>query len=104
MAVVISIVIFLFFILMSLLASFIGTLMSQVINRIDFLNWLSQADEQAVGLFLQKTINWLNPAEKTSAFYRGIFDPVPLVFLLTLCALFQFYTVKNLERRRYRQN
>lgn len=103
-AAIVSVVIFVSFQLLSMIASMLGTMVTGAIQSLDRFNWVSAQTEQAIGSAVTSGINWINPATRLSSFSMGIFQVTPLVFLISFTALFIYLTAQVLEKRRWSQS
>lgn len=101
---IVSVVIFVSFQLLSSIASMLGSMVTNLIQGLDRLEFVSAQTESAIGTAVTNAVNWINPATRLSSFSMGIFDLTPLVFLLSFTLLFIYLTAQVLEKRRWSQS
>ena len=84
------------------IASIMGSVASTFVSKINFFGLTDlQIDgvSKAVTAFLQ----WPNPSARLNNFSRGIFEIGPLLFFVSLIAVFLFLTIRVIEKRRWTQ-
>ncbi len=103
-AAIVSVVIFIGFMLLDAIASLLGNFTTTILQNLDFLNLLSASQEAAAGQAVTAAVTWINPATRLVDFSSGIFRLTPIVFLISFTLLFLYLTVQVLERRRWTQS
>ena len=73
--------------------------LASIINPFD----LSAESINKAGENLAAAVNWLDPAARTSSFQSGIISVSPILFCISMTALFLFLTYRILEKRRWSQ-
>lgn len=101
---IVSVVIFVSFQLLSSIASMLGSMVTNLIQTLDRLEFVSAQTESAIGTAVTNAVNWINPATRLGSFSMGIFNLTPLVFLLSFTLLFIYLTAQVLEKRRWSQS
>lgn len=102
-AAILAVLIFVGFQLLNVISSLASSFTTNLINRIDLADWWNPTQEAAAGEAVANAINWLNPSTRLVDYTRGIFDVLPLIFLLSYTFIFLFLTTRVLEKRRWSQ-
>lgn len=102
-AAILSVLIFVGFMMLNVISDLIGSFATNLVNRLDFGNWLDTTKETQVGKSIADAINWLNPSTRLADYSRGIFNVLPMIFLLSFTFVFLFLTARVLEKRRWSQ-
>lgn len=103
-AAIVSVVIFVSFQLLSSIASMVGSMVTNLIQGLDRLEFVSAQTESAIGTAVTNAVNWINPATRLSSFSMGIFALTPLVFFISFTLIFVYLTAQVLEKRRWSQS
>jgi ABC-2 type transport system permease protein len=85
------------------IANVIGNTVAQFINKIDFLEWIPDTAITSFGSAIVTAIKWVNPSSRLSNILVGIFEIAPLVFFVSLVAIFLYLTMRIIEKRRWSQ-
>jgi len=85
------------------IASIIGNGVASFLNWIDFLNILPDDWLTTFGGAIVVGIQWINPSSRLDNILEGIFEIAPLVFFISLIAVFLFLTTRIIEKRRWSQ-
>ena len=101
-AAVISFIIILVLLLLDFIASAIGSMISTLIAKINFVG-LTDTQIDSAGTAVTSAINWLNPTTRLNNFLYGIFEISPIIFFISLVAAFLFLTNRIIEKRRWSQ-
>ncbi len=101
-AAVVSFVIILFSQMMSTIATSVEGVFVSIVTNINFAHISSESISHA-GEKVAAAINWFDPYSRTDTFSMGVFEISPLVFCLSLTALFLFLTYRILEKKRWSQ-
>lgn len=101
-AAVISFVIMLMLMLLDFVSSLFGTMVSTLIDKINFVG-LSDTQIEAAGKAVTDAIQWLNPTTRIGNYINGIFEVAPLIFFVSLVAAFIYLTNRVIEKRRWSQ-
>lgn len=64
---------------------------------------VSSATATEVGTKVRDGVLWMDPVSRMRNLYTGIFEVSPIVYCLSLVALFLFFTYRILEKRRWSQ-
>lgn len=67
------------------------------------LMWLSDSLASMVGGFASKILSWFSLLSRYEDFTRGILGLSPVVYYLSFIAVFLFFTVRVIEKRRWSQ-
>lgn len=102
-SVVITFVVILLLNVVNSIASIIGNSVASFLNRIDFLNWIPDKALTTLGNGLIAGIQWINPSSRLTSILDGVFEAAPLVFFISLVAVFLFLTMRIIEKRRWSQ-
>lgn len=84
-------------------ASVIGNTVASLINKIDFLNWIPDTALTSFGSAIVTAIQWINPSSRLTNILQGVFEIAPLVFFVSLVAVFLYLTMRVIEKRRWSQ-
>jgi len=101
-AAVFSSAMIIFTMLLQVIASSLQGIFVSIISVFNPLSLSSESIYKA-GENLAAAINWLDPTSRTSSFSQGILSLSPLLFCISLIALFLFLTYRILEKRRWSQ-
>ncbi len=101
-AAVISFVIMLVLMLLGFVSSMLGTVTSTLVNKVNLFG-LSDLQIDAAGQAVTKALQWLNPTTRIQNFINGIFEVSPIVFFISMAAVFIYLTNRILEKRRWSQ-
>lgn len=101
-AALISAAVIIFSLLMTSLATWLESILVSLLSILNPLKLSSEAINKA-GENFAGAINWLAPSPKLSAFSEGIFSIAPIVFFVSVIALFLFLTYRVLEKKRWSQ-
>ena len=85
------------------IANIIGNTVASFINRIDFLDLIPISALNTLGTAIIVAIQWINPISRLSNIMQGVFEIAPLVFFLSLIAIFLYLTMRIIEKRRWSQ-
>lgn len=102
-AAILAVLIFVGFQLLNVISSLAASFTTNLLSRIDVGNWWNPTQEEAAGQAVANALNWLNPSTRLADYSRGIFDVLPLIFLLSYTFIFLFLTSRVLEKRRWSQ-
>lgn len=102
-AAILAVLIFVGFQLLNIISSLAASFTTNFLNRIDIGNWWNPTQEESAGQAVSYAINWLNPSTRLEDYSRGVFDILPLIFLLSFTFVFLFLTARVLEKRRWSQ-
>ena len=101
-AAVFSSAMIIFTMLLQVIASSLQGIFVSIISVFNPLSLSSESIYKA-GENLAGAINWMDPASRTNSFNQGILSLSPLLFCISLTALFLFLTYRILEKRRWSQ-
>lgn len=99
---VFSAAIIVFTLLMQLIATSLEGIFVSIVSVFNPLGISSEAINKA-GENIAGAIKWLDPVSRTDSFQSGIISLSPILFYLSLIALFLFLTFRILEKRRWSQ-
>lgn len=102
-AAVISFVILMSLMLIDAIASLVGDGLASVVNTLNFAGWLSDTQIDGFGTAITDGLNWLNPYSRLDNFTAGIFEISPIIFFVSIIAVFLFLTNRIIEKRRWSQ-
>lgn len=91
-----------FLILIDGVAYIAGTLISTFIDKINIFG-LTDLQIDSFASRAVDIIRWPNPSARIQNFSRGIFEISPLVFFVSMVAVFLFLTIRIIEKRRWTQ-
>ena len=91
-----------FFIIIEGIATIMGSVISTLVSKVNIFG-LTDLQIDGVSKAVIKIVEWPNPSARLSNFSSGIFEIVPLVFFISLIAIFLFLTVRVIEKRRWTQ-
>ncbi len=101
-AAVISFIVIMLLTLIDAVAGILGTVATSLIDRLNFFG-LTGTQISAAGSAVTNAIRWINPTTRIGNFSAGIFELSPLVFFVSIAAVFLFLTNRMLEKRRWSQ-
>ncbi|NLV47110.1 MAG: ABC transporter permease [Clostridiaceae bacterium] len=101
-AAVISFVIMLVMMLLNFVSSMLGSVASTLISKINLFG-LSDVQIGSAGSAVTKALQWLNPTTRISNFVNGIFELSPILFFVSMAAVFIYLTNRIIEKRRWSQ-
>jgi len=84
------------------IAALLGSVASTFVDKINIFG-LSDLQIDSAGKAVAEFIRWPNPATRLDNFSRGIFEITPLVFFISIIAIFLFLTIRVIEKRRWTQ-
>ena len=85
------------------IGNIIGNSVASFINKVDFLNLIPDTALNAFGTAIVTGIQWINPNSRLSNIMQGVFEIAPLVFFISLIAIFLYLTMRIIEKRRWSQ-
>lgn len=100
-AAIISFVIFTTFEILGSVSSMIGSLVSSMFNRIDFVQKIPATFDQAAGAAVTKALDWVNPSNRLAGFYSGTFDLLTIIYFFSMIVVFVYITMQVMEKRRW---
>lgn len=83
-------------------ASIFGSVISTFVSKINFFG-LSDLQIDGISTAVANFLKWPNPTNRLSNFSAGIFEITPIVFFISLIAIFLFLTMRVIEKRRWTQ-
>lgn len=101
-AAIISFIVIIVLTLLDFVSSMLGTVASTVIDKVNVFG-LSAIQIDAAGKSVTEALRWLNPTTRLDNYIRGIFEISPLVFFISIVAIFLFLTNRIIEKRRWSQ-
>lgn len=101
-AAIVSVATVVFLMLIQLFASLMGSLVTTVLGWVNVFG-ITDLQMSKVSTAVSDGINWLNPMTRLDNFAKGIFELSPIVYFLSLAAIFLFLTVRVIEKRRWSQ-
>jgi len=84
------------------IAFILGSVISTFVDKINFFG-LTDLQIDSFSKSVVSFIQWPNPSTRLANFSRGIFEISPIVFFMSLVAIFLFLTVHIIEKRRWTQ-
>lgn len=102
-AAVISFVVLMSMMLIDAIASIVGDGLASLANTLNFAGWLSDTQIDGFGSAITDGLNWLNPYSRLDNFAAGIFEISPILFFVSIIAVFMFMTNRIIEKRRWSQ-
>ncbi len=84
------------------IAYIMGSVISTFVDKINIFG-LTDLQIDSFSSTVVNIIQWPNPSARLVNFSRGIFELTPLVFFVTLTAIFLFLTIRVIEKRRWTQ-
>lgn len=84
------------------IASIMGSVVSTFVSKINFFG-LTDLQIDGISTGVTSFLKWPNPSTRLSNFSSGIFEIAPLVFFVSLIAIFIFLTIRVIEKRRWTQ-
>lgn len=88
--------------LLDAIANMLGSIVSTLVDKINFFG-LSSEQVSASGQAVTNALQWLNPSTRIGNFSAGIFEIAPLIFFVSIVAVFLFLTNRVIEKRRWSQ-
>ncbi len=88
--------------LFSVFAGIMGNLTSTLLNKVNIFN-LKDIQIDNIAKKVTQVLDWPNPSTKLGNLGEGIFELVPLVYFVSLVAIFIYLTVRVVEKRRWSQ-
>ncbi len=85
------------------IGSIMGNGIASFLNKIDFLNIIPDTWLTSFGTAVVVGIQWINPSSRLENISAGIFELAPLVFFISLIAVFLYLTIRIIEKRRWSQ-
>ncbi len=85
------------------IGSIIGNGVASFLNKIDFLNVIPDTWLTSFGSAIVVGIQWINPSSRLANISAGIFEIAPLIFFVSLIAVFLYLTMRIIEKRRWSQ-
>ena len=101
-AAVISFIIIIVLTLLDFVSNMIGSLAATLIDRINVFG-LTDLQIDAAGRSVTSALQWLNPSARLSNYVNGIFELSPIIFFISIVAVFLFLTNRVIEKRRWSQ-
>ncbi len=101
-AAVISFVIMLVLMLLDFVSSMLGSVAATLLDKINFFG-LTDLQVAAAGTAVTDALQWLNPMTRLNNYVNGIFEIAPIIFFVSLAAVFIYMTNRVLEKRRWSQ-
>jgi ABC-2 type transport system permease protein len=102
-AAVISFVILMALMLIDAIAGLIGDAVSGLLSRLNVFDLLSDLQIDNVSSAITAGLKWINPYARLSNFVNGIFEISPIIFFISLAAVFLYMTNRVIEKRRWSQ-
>ncbi len=102
-AAVISLIILFALTLMDAISNIVGDGIASLLSKIDVFNWFSDTQIDGVGSAITAGLNWINPNTRLDNYINGIFELSPIIFFVSLIAVFLFLTTRIIEKRRWSQ-
>lgn len=101
-AAVISVVTVVALLLLQSIASLFGNLTSSLLSAINVFN-LTELQISNAATAVTTAVNWPNPLTRVDNYAKGIFELAPIVYFISVVAVFLFLTVRVIEKRRWSQ-
>ena len=101
-AAVISFVIMLVLMLLDFVSNMLGSVAATLLDKINFFG-LSDLQIAAAGTAVTEALQWLNPMTRLGNYVNGIFEIAPIIFFVSMAAVFIYMTNRILEKRRWSQ-
>ena len=102
-AAVISFVILMSLMLIDAIASLIGDAFASLVSRLNFFDLFTDLQIDNIGSAVTDGLKWINPFARLDNFVNGIFEISPIIFFISLVAVFLFMTNRIIEKRRWSQ-
>ncbi len=83
-------------------ASILGSVVATLVEKINIFG-LTDLQIDGISKGVTTVIKWPNPTMRLNNFSRGIFEITPLVFFISMIAIFLFLTIRIIEKRRWTQ-
>jgi ABC-2 type transport system permease protein len=101
-AAVISVTTVVVLMLFQLVASIIGGLVSSLLSTVNIFG-LTDLQLSNASAAVTEAVNWVNPMTRLDNFAKGVFELAPILYFLSVVAIFLFLTVRMIEKRRWSQ-
>ncbi|MDN5315097.1 MAG: gliding motility-associated transport system permease protein [Clostridiales bacterium] len=101
-AAVISFITIMLLTLIDAVAGVLGSVVSTLLGKINFFG-LTGTQISSAGEAVTNAVRWINPSARISDFSAGIFEISPLLFFVSVSAVFLFMTNRVIEKRRWSQ-
>ena len=101
-AAVISFIVIIMLTLLDFVSNMIGSLTATLIDRINVFG-LSDLQIDSAGRSVTTALQWLNPSARLGNYIEGIFELSPILFFISIVAVFLFLTNRIIEKRRWSQ-
>lgn len=101
-AAIISFIIIAALLFLDFISSAVGSMVSTLLGKINFFG-LTDLQIDGAGTAVTSAVQWLNPTTRLDNYISGIFEISPLVFFISLVAVFLFLTNRIIEKRRWSQ-
>ena len=101
-AAMISVSTVVFLMMIQLFAQAIGGLVSSLLSYVNIFG-LTDLQLSNTTQAVTTAINWPNPMARLDNFPKGIFELAPIVYFISVAAIFLFLTVRVIEKRRWSQ-
>lgn len=102
-AAVISFVILMSLMLIDAIAGLVGDAAISLVSRLNIFGWLTDLQISSVGSAITAGLQWINPYARLNNFVNGIFEISPIIFFISLVAVFLYMTNRIIEKRRWSQ-
>ncbi|MHB1483229.1 MAG: ABC transporter permease [Saccharofermentanales bacterium] len=83
-------------------ASIMGSVVSTFVSKINIFG-LTDLQIDGISKAVTTFFKWPNPSVRLNNFSRGIFEITPILFFVSLIAIFLFLTTRVIEKRRWTQ-
>jgi ABC-2 type transport system permease protein len=80
----------------------LGSVAATLLDKINFFG-LSDLQIAAAGTAVTEALQWLNPMTRLGNYVNGIFEIAPIIFFVSMAAVFIYMTNRILEKRRWSQ-
>lgn len=101
-AAIISFIVIIVLTLLDFVSNMLGTVASTLIDKINVFG-LTDMQIDSAGKAVTDGLRWLNPTARLDNYIRGIFELSPIVFFISIVAVFLFLTNRVIEKRRWSQ-
>lgn len=91
-----------FLIIIQGIATIMGSVISTLVSKVNIFG-LTDLQIDGVSKAVTSIVEWPNPSARLDNFSSGIFEIAPLVFFISLIAIFLFLTTRVIEKRRWTQ-
>lgn len=99
---VISVSTVVFLMLIQLFASIVGNLAAGLVSAVNVFG-ITDLQLSKIATDVTAAVNWPNPMSRLDNYTKGIFELAPIVFFISVVAIFLFLTVRVIEKRRWSQ-